>query len=73
MNPATYTAYFQQDHAAIVYREKVNDGTLDKLPQQALPAYDDDRNTLNRVDGGDLYEFALFRTARGQLIVVQRD
>jgi hypothetical protein len=72
MNQSTYTAFYQDDHAAIIYRGKLDDGALDKLPQKAVPA-NDDRSTLNRTDGGDRYEFALFRTDLGQLIVVQRD
>lgn len=73
MSQPTYSAFFQDDHEAVVYQFKVNDGTLNRLPQDAKPASDDERNTLNRTDGGDPYEFALFRTSRGQLIVVQRD
>jgi len=72
MNQPSYNAFYQDDHACIIYEGKVNDGTLDQLPQGARPAYEDERNTLNRTDGGDPYEFALFRTTRGQLIVVQR-
>ncbi len=72
MSHRTYTAFYQDDHECIVYRRKANDGTLDRLPQRALPA-NDERSTLNRTDGGDPYEFALFRTELGQLIVVQKD
>lgn len=71
-NPPTYSAFYQYDHTVIVYRNKPNDGTLDKLPQKAAPA-DDPRSTYFRVDGGDKFEWALFRTELGQLIVVQRD
>ncbi len=49
-----------------------NDGTLEALPQGAEPV-DDSRSTYYRTDGGDRYEFALFLTKLGQLIVVQKD
>jgi ribosomal protein S18 acetylase RimI-like enzyme len=68
----TYSAFYQDDHSAIVYRRRANDGTLDKLPQQAEPA-NDPRSTYFRTDGGDKFEFALFLTRLGQIIVVQRD
>jgi ribosomal protein S18 acetylase RimI-like enzyme len=68
----TYSAFYQEDHSAIVYRRRADDGTLDKLPQNAEPA-NDARSTYFRTDGGDRFEFALFRTRLGQLIVVQRD
>jgi hypothetical protein len=68
----TYSAFYQDDHRCIVYRNRVNDGGLDELPQEAQPA-DDPRSTFYRQDGGDRFEFALFRTKLGQLIVVQRD
>jgi len=69
---STYTAFYQDDHRCIVYRRKPNDGTLDKLPQQAVPA-EDERSTYFRTDGGDKFEWALFKTNLGQLIVVQKD
>lgn len=72
MRKRTYSAFYQDDHECIVYRYKTNDGTLARLPQRAVPA-DDERSTLSRTDGGDPYEFALFRTELGQLIVVQKD
>lgn len=72
MSQPTYSAFYQDDHECIVYRYKTNDGTLGRLPQAAVPA-DDERSTLKRTDGGDPYEFALFRTNLGQLIVVTRD
>jgi len=68
----TYSAFYQDDHSAIVYRRRANDGTLEKLPQDAEPA-EDPRSTYYRTDGGDRFEFALFRTKLGQLIVVQKD
>lgn len=68
----TYTAFFQRDHENIIYRHKADDGTLDQLPQRAEPAQDP-RSTYFRQDGGDRFEFALFKTNAGQLIVVQRD
>ncbi len=68
----TYSAFYQHDHECIIYRHKPNDGTLDRLPQGAVPAADS-RSTFDRTDGGDPFEFALFRTTRGQLIVVQKD
>lgn len=68
----TYSAFYQDDHSCIVYRRRANDGTLDKLPQDAEPA-EDPRSTYYRTDGGDRFEFALFRTRLGQLIVVQKD
>lgn len=71
-SPVTYSAFYQDDHISIIYRGKPNDGTLDKLPQSAVPA-DDPRSTYFRKDGGDRFEFALFRTHLDQLIVVQRD
>jgi GNAT superfamily N-acetyltransferase len=72
LSDCTYSAFYQDDHSAIVYRRRANDGTLEKLPQQAEPA-NDPRSTYFRTDGGDKFEFALFRTRLGQLIVVQRD
>lgn len=67
-----YTAFWQSDHSKIIYRHKPNDGTLDQLPCDAVAA-EDLRNTLFRVDGGDPFEFALFRANNGELIVVVRD
>lgn len=72
LSDRTYSAFYQDDHSAIVYRRRSNDGTLDKLPQDAEPA-EDPRSTYYRTDGGDRFEFALFRTRLGQLIVVQKD
>ncbi len=72
MSEPTYTAFYQDDHACIIYERKLDDGTLSKLPQQAVPSADE-RSTLYRKDGGDPYERALFVTNLGQLIVVQRD
>lgn len=72
MTKATYSAFYQHDHGRIIFRFKEDDGTLDTLPQQATPA-DDPRSTFFRTDGGDRFQFALFRTNQGQLIVVQRD
>jgi hypothetical protein len=68
----TYSAFYQHDHAAIIYRHRLDDGTLDQLPDGAQPVLDR-RTTYYRTDGGDRFEFALFRTDTGQLIVVQRD
>jgi hypothetical protein len=68
----TYSAFYQDDHAAIIYRYKTDDGTLANLPQKARPAHDP-RSTFFRQDGGDKFQFALFETNLGQLIVVQRD
>ena len=72
MKPPTYSAFYSDDHSCIVYRNKPNDGTLDRLPQKATPI-DDPTSTYFRTDGGDRFEFALFRTDKGQQIVVQRD
>ena len=68
----TYSAFYQDDHECIVYRHNPNDGTLSNLPQKAKPS-DDSRSTFYRTDGGDPFEFALFKTELGQLIVIQRD
>lgn len=68
----TYTAFYQEQHDCIIYRNKPNDGTLDQLPQKAVPAIDP-RSTYYRLDGGDRFEWALFKTELNQLIVVQRD
>ena len=68
----TYTAFFQDQHDCIVYRSRENDGTLEKLPQGAVPS-DDPRSTYYRTDGGDRFEFAWFVTERGQTIIIQRD
>ena len=70
--PVTYNAFYQDDHSCVIYRRKTNDGTLDKLPQNAIPA-DDPRSTYFRTDGGDPFEWALFRTDLGQLIIVKRN
>lgn len=69
----TYTAFFQHDHSCIVYRRRPDDGTLDKLPQQATPVEGSKHSTYFRTDGGDRFEFAFFKTSRGQLITIQRD
>ena len=68
----TYSAFFQYDHSRIIYRHKSNDGTLAQLPYDAQPA-DDPRSTYLRQDGGDPFEFALFKTDADLLIVVQKD
>lgn len=68
----TYSAFYQQDHAAIIYRHKTDDGTLAQLPDDAQPVLDA-RSTYFRTDGGDRFQFALFRDNTGRLIVVQRD
>jgi len=68
----TYSAFYQHDHECIIYRFKTNDGTLDKLPQQAEPV-NDDQSTYFRTDGGDQFEYAVFKTNLGQLITVKRD
>lgn len=68
----TYSAFYQYDHTVIIYRYKEDDGTLDQLPQEAKPI-EDPRSTYFRADGGDRFEFALFKTNLGQIIVVQCD
>jgi hypothetical protein len=68
----TYSAFYQDDHAAIIYRRKPNDGTLENLPRGAKPL-EHPSTTYFRTDGGDRYEFAFFETADGDLIVVQAD
>jgi hypothetical protein len=72
MKNRTYTAFYQDDHAAIIYRRRPNDGTLEQLPRGAKVA-NDPRSTYYRTDGGDRFEFALFTTEDGQLIVIQAD
>jgi hypothetical protein len=68
----TYSAFYQKDHSRIIYRHKPDDGTLAHLPDDAAPA-DDPRSTYFRQDGGDPFEFALFKTSGDLLIVVQKD
>ena len=60
----TYSAFYQDDHSVIIYRRRLNDGTLDKLPRGAKPA-NDSRSTYHRTDGGDRFEFALDAQADG--------
>ena len=72
MKRRTYSAFYQDDHAAIIYRRRLDDGTLEQLPSGAVPI-DDPRSTYFRSDGGDRFEFALFQSSDGQLIVVQAD
>lgn len=68
----TYTAFYQEDHSAIIYRRKPNDGTLADLPNDAQPS-NDSRSTYFRLDGGDRFEWAWFVTNVGQVIIIQRD
>jgi hypothetical protein len=55
----TYSAFYQDDQSAIIYRRKPNDGTLEKLPRGAKPV-EHPSSTYYRTDGGDKYEFAFF-------------
>jgi hypothetical protein len=68
----TYSAFYQDDHSAIIFRRKLNDGTLENLPRDARPI-EHPSSTYFRDDGGDRYEFAFFATEDGDLIVVQAD
>jgi hypothetical protein len=70
--PRTYSAFYQDDQSAIVYRRKPNDGGLETLPRGAKPV-EHPSSTYFRTDGGDKYEFAFFATEDGDLIVVQAD
>lgn len=70
--PRTYSAFYQDDHSAIIYRRKPNDGSLEKLPCGAKPI-EHPSSTYFRSDGGDQYELAFFATEDGDLIVVQAD
>jgi hypothetical protein len=72
MKQRTYSAFYQDDHAAIIYRRKPNDGTLENLPRGATPV-EHPSSTYFRTDCGDRYEFAFFETEDGDLIVVQAD
>jgi hypothetical protein len=66
-----YSAFYQNDHRRIIFRECPQDDIELKLPSEATPARDK-RNTYFRLDGGDRFEFALFQTPEDGLIVVQR-
>ena len=72
----TYSAFYQDDHAAIIYRCKSNDGTLEELPQGAVPIPREDSSYFRR-DGGDKLEFAYFQIQKGpqqgEWIVVKAD
>lgn len=68
----TYSAFYQHDHSKIIYRRRPDDGRLAELPGDPAPA-EDPRSTYLRTDGGDPFEFALFRNAAGEIIVVQKD
>lgn len=65
-----YSAFYSDDHRQIIYRYRRNEGNL--IPPGSVPI-DDRRSTYWRQDGGDPFQWALFReVASGRQIVVQR-
>lgn len=67
----TYSAFYQEDHARIIFRHLPARLVRTKLPPQAR-VHPDSRSTIGRDDGGDELEFAFFEVD-GEVIVVQCD
>lgn len=55
----------------LIYEHKYRGNLLGPLPYGTLPA--EPCGTLDRKDGGDPYERAIFQTPTGRLIVIERE
>lgn len=64
-----YSAFYHDRHDHIIYRLKPNDGSLEDLPDDAVPIQHPG-TTYYRADGGDKLEFAVFATKAGRKIIV---
>lgn len=69
----TYTAFYQDDTSKAIFRKRPNNGRLqDLLPSGTVP-FNSSASTYFRNDGGDRYEFAMFKEPGGRIIMVIAD
>jgi hypothetical protein len=56
----------------ILYEKKPNGNLIGELPAGALPLPKGECGTLDRTDGGDPFEYALFVSPSGHIYIVER-
>jgi hypothetical protein len=81
MKIPTYSAYYlpprQELRPHIIYIHQPAGNLIGRLPRGSYPVTQAENSfrtsTLERTDGGDPFDYALFRTPAGDPLVIQRD
>ena len=66
-----YRAYYE-DTGRIIYTRRPNGNLVGELPIGTMPEAIGECGTLDRRDGGDPYERAIFVTGSGRRVIVMR-
>lgn len=72
MSAATYTARWL-DSQQVIYSGMPSGNLIGALPLGAWPCPEGECGTMDRKDGGDPYEHAVFRVPSGRLITIKVD
>lgn len=78
MTIPTYTAsYLTATKPEVIYTRQPAGNLIGRLPSGSYPVDDSDyshrKSSLERTDGGDPFEHALFKTPSGRIIVIRRE
>ncbi len=57
----------------VLYKRRSKGNLIGELPWGTNPMPNGECGTLDRTDGGDPFEYAVFKTPSGRIVVVERE